>query len=44
MGKAFHLLSNFGEHTGTGASINEAILAKEITISIAKYIIANSEE
>lgn len=42
--KAFHLLSNFGEHTGTGASINEAIVAKELTVSIAKYLIAKSEE
>jgi hypothetical protein len=44
LAKTFHLLSNFGEHTGTEASINEAILAKELTISIAKYLVAKSEE
>lgn len=42
--KSFHLLSNFGEHAGTGASINEAVLSKELTVSIAKYLIAKSEE
>lgn len=42
--KAFHLLSNFGEHAGTEALMNEAVFSKEITVSIAKYIISNIEE
>lgn len=42
--KAYHLLSNFGEHAGTRASMKEGILSKEITISIAKYLLAKMEE
>lgn len=42
--KAYHLLSNFGEHAGTEALINEGVLAKEITVSIAKYLLAKMEE
>ncbi|RLI62079.1 MAG: hypothetical protein DRO88_12245, partial [Promethearchaeia archaeon] len=42
--KAYHLLSNFGEHAGTEALMNEGILSKEITISIAKYLLAKMEE
>lgn len=44
LNKAFHLLSNFGEHAGTGASMNEAVFSKELTVSIAKYLTAKSEE
>ena len=36
--KTFHLLSNFGEHAGTSASFDEAILSKEITIAVSSYI------
>jgi len=42
--KAYHLLSNFGEHAGTEALMNEAVFSKEIAISIAKYLIAKTEE
>ena len=42
--KAFHLLSNFGEHAGTEALMNEAIFAKDIALSAARYIIEKLEE
>ncbi|MCD6236372.1 MAG: hypothetical protein J7K13_00255 [Thermoplasmata archaeon] len=42
--KSYHLLSNFGEHTGTEALTAEAHLSKTITVSIAKYIVEKMEE
>jgi hypothetical protein len=36
--KTFHLMSNFGEHTGTSASFDEAVLSKEITIALSSYL------
>lgn len=44
LNKVYHLLSNFGEHAGTEASMNEAVLSKEIVVSVAKYLISKKEE
>jgi len=44
LNKTYHLLSNFGEHAGTSALIDEGILAKEITISITNYIARKLEQ
>ncbi len=38
LSKTFHLMSNFGEHTGTTGYLDEAILSREITIAISAYI------
>ncbi|MGA2913113.1 MAG: hypothetical protein ABSE07_06320 [Methanoregula sp.] len=37
---SFNLLSNFGEHSGTTASEEEAILAKEIALELSRYIVS----
>ena len=37
--KAYHLLSNFGEHSGTYGFMPEAELSKDIAISSCKYLI-----
>lgn len=44
MTKAYHLISNFGEHAGTEASLNEAIFSKEIAVAATKYVIAKMME
>ncbi len=36
--KAFHLISNFGEHFGTSGGPEEAELARNITLDLLKYI------
>lgn len=36
---AFNLLSNFGEHTGTSASIAEAVISKDIAVGLSRYIV-----
>jgi hypothetical protein len=38
LGKIFHLMSNFGEHTGTRGFLEEAIVSKDITMAIPEYI------
>lgn len=38
VGKAYQLVSNFGEHAGTRGSKPEADLSKDITLSISTYI------
>ncbi len=37
--KAFHLISNFGEHFGTQGGLEEAELAKDIALDLLKYVI-----
>lgn len=44
LGKAFHLLSNFGEHSGTEGLMDEALYSKEIALSATKYLMAKLEE
>ncbi|MEM0237889.1 MAG: hypothetical protein QXP97_07585 [Desulfurococcus sp.] len=41
--KAYHLLSNFGEHSGTYGLMPEAVLSKDIAVSSCKYIVAYLE-
>lgn len=36
---SYSLMSNFGEHTGTHGWIDEALLSKEIAVSISRYIL-----
>jgi hypothetical protein len=36
----FNLLSNFGEHTGTTGSSDEALLAKDIALGLSTYIVS----
>jgi len=38
--KAFHLISNFGEHAGTHGFMSEAIFSKDIAISACRYVIS----
>jgi len=38
LSKTFSLLSNFGEHTGTQGSKDEAKFSKEIALAISRYI------
>jgi len=38
LSKAFQLISNFGEHSGTYGFMPEAILSKDIAISACRYI------
>ncbi len=37
--KSFDLLSNFGEHSGTYGFMHEAILSKDIAVSLSRYMI-----
>jgi hypothetical protein len=37
---SFNLLSNFGEHTGTSASEEEALLAKDIAFGLSTYLVS----
>lgn len=39
--KAFHLLSNFGEHHGTVGLEEDARLARDITVALATYVSKN---
>jgi hypothetical protein len=43
LNSSFSLLSNFGEHTGTSASEEEALLAKEIAFGLARYLVSKVE-
>jgi len=36
--KAFHLLSNFGEHAGTHGSYKEALLSKNMAMELSRYL------
>jgi len=36
--KAYHLLSNFGEHAGTHGSYREALLSKNIAVELSRYL------
>jgi len=36
--KAYQLISNFGEHTGTRGSLHEAKLSRDIALSLSRYI------
>jgi hypothetical protein len=40
LSSSFNLLSNFGEHTGTTADEEEAVLANEIALELSRYIVA----
>lgn len=40
LSSTFSLLSNFGEHAGTQGWIDEATLAKEVTITTIRYILS----
>jgi hypothetical protein len=40
LSSSFNLLSNFGEHTGTSASEEEALLAKDIAFGLATYLVS----
>ena len=42
--KAFHLISNFGEHFGTSGGPEEAELARNITLDLLKYIITKIKQ
>lgn len=42
--KAFHLISNFGEHFGTSGGQEEAELARNITLDLLKYIITKIKQ
>lgn len=37
---SFNLLSNFGEHTGTSASQDEALLSKDIALGLSQYLVS----
>jgi len=43
LSKAYQLISNFGEHSGTYGFMPEAILSKDIAISTCKYIATYSK-
>jgi len=38
--KAYHLLSNFGEHAGTHGSYREALLSKNIAMELSRYLVS----
>jgi len=38
--KAYHLLSNFGEHAGTHGSYKEALLSKNIAMELSRYMVS----
>jgi len=38
--KGYHLMSNFGEHSGTHGFMPEALLSKEITVASCRYLIS----
>lgn len=39
LSKAYHLISNFGEHSGTYGFMPEAVFSKDIAVSSCRYII-----
>ncbi len=43
LSKAYQLISNFGEHSGTYGFMPEAILSKDIALSACRYVISYLE-
>jgi len=39
LSKAYHLISNFGEHSGTYGFMPEAVLSKDIAVSSCRYVV-----
>lgn len=40
LSKAYQLVSNFGEHTGTYGFMPEAVLSKDIAVALCRYLIS----